>query len=761
MGHIVGINPPPPPALSRPGGWLTYLYLLRVPVLVLAVLCGLPFVAQYTSLKSLLGNLLLLSPGECFFVTLSAVIVAWSVLLTSRLVLLNGEERFGTIQGIGVDQLGTGPVFLATAAALPVVSIQFLNRIDFGLEGSALYWNVSAIAAGALAAYFLAFFALFIAVLYAARNTQGAAFSFPGPRVVKALLRFANRHSVFPANRLRDAGSWIMRTIPPDLRAGYIDPRRWISAAEAARNAGEPTPPNPDAPADNPGYGLPWSGHWLAFCFGTVAFGVYVTIYFVRTPRQGEPVSVPALAYVLLLLLNLNWILSFAAFFLDRFRIPLLLPLALFACFGTFFSSHSDNYYKICSNVSVARVSPKDVLETPLHRGKPVIVVVTAGGGIQAAAWTARVLTGLQHESLGWAKNAFADSLALVSSVSGGAVGSMFFLAQYGPPVNGGSGFRLADSGDNFAKLIEKVAEPSLDDIAWALVYRDIPRILPPYLDRGDRVLLDRGRVLELSWERRLGKSENLGNWRDGVKAGWLPAAIFNATIVETGEPLLFSTTDFERSTTGSAYHAWSFHDLYRSFDVPVATAVRLAASFPYVTPAARPLLPEGQFHVVDGGYYDNYGVASAVEWIDEALMAAKKTRAPVLVIQIRSFPNDPQPSPQPRGWFLQTYAPLKALLGVRTAAQLVRDRAELMLLRERWHEEKDVPLIRFAGFQFQGQNAPLSWKMNPAQTQEIDQKWKDIFQTNPDDIDQVRCVLDPSFNPERCKELARTKDPW
>ena len=195
-----------------------------------------------------------------------------------------------------------------------------------------------------------------------------------------------------------------------------------------------------------------------------------------------------------------------------------------------------------------------------------------------------------------------------------------------------------------------------------------------------------------------------------------------------------------------------------------VATAVRLAASFPYVTPAARAFLPGGQYHVVDGGYYDNYGVASAVEWIDEALTAAEEPRSPVLVIQIRSFPNDPQPNPATRGWVFQAYAPPKTLLGVRTAAQLVRDRTELMLLRERWRErqgDRDVPPIRFAGFQFQGENAPLSWKMNPAQIQEIGQQWKDIFQTNPEDVDQVRCLLDPDFNQGHCAELARKKDPW
>jgi len=57
--------------------------------------------------------------------------------------------------------------------------------------------------------------------------------------------------------------------------------------------------------------------------------------------------------------------------------------------------------------------------------GKRTLVVVTAaGGGIQASAWTAQVLTGL-HERY---KNTFTQSIGVISAVSGGSVGVMFFL---------------------------------------------------------------------------------------------------------------------------------------------------------------------------------------------------------------------------------------------------------------------------------------------------------------------------------------------
>src|SRR5262249_60880199 len=51
----------------------------------------------------------------------------------------------------------------------------------------------------------------------------------------------------------------------------------------------------------------------------------------------------------------------------------------------------------------------------------------------------------------------------------------------------------------------------------------------------------------------------------------------------------------------------------------PLAPAARLSASFPYVTPAA--VLPTSpRRRVVEAGYYDDYGLALACDWLREYL---------------------------------------------------------------------------------------------------------------------------------------------
>jgi hypothetical protein len=230
------------------------------------------------------------------------------------------------------------------------------------------------------------------------------------------------------------------------------------------------------------------------------------------------------------------------------------------------------------------------------------------------------------------------------------------------------------------------------------------------------------------------------------------PVAIFNSTVTETGEPMLLATTDF--TPDSKVPRRQSFYDLYPQTDIPVVTAVRMAATFPYVTPAARKLSGQPEYHMIDGGYYDNPGVLSVVRWLDEGLQQLlKKNEAlpsHVLIIQIRSFPeSEDDIKAVNRGWFFQAYAPIDGLLNVRTTAQLLRDREALTMLAQRWatsptsNQGSLGDRIRFATFTFNGSGAPLSWAMNEKQKSGIRERWRELVQANGKDLRWVHCSLD------------------
>ncbi len=696
---------------------LAYLYLLRVPILIAALLAGLPLVLL-SPLRPLVQSLFVLDAWGVFWVMVAALMVAWSVLVSGRVILLNGRERFGIDQW-GQDVLTGRQVRLASATVAPLWVCALYLRTEADQVSSAVVW-IAASVVGYAVAFFLGFTALVLAVLLSPKYTQPARHRFATLSGLMArILDAAENISVLPAGLSDRVGKWVLRDVPLDLRAGYSDPHT----------------------------GKLYPGHWLVLTLFTLS----VLLYFgLRALTQLDVIgisSIPPIVYVLVGLLVLTFLLSMVAFFLDRYRVPLIVPTLVVCAIGNLFPQ-SDHFFAVRSDRSIQPVSPKKILASRTDRCRAnadgpgrIVVVAAAGGGIQAAAWTAKVLTGL-HERVGAAVGTnFADSVALISGVSGGGVGAMFFANAY--EADGRAPGFHADAA-RLRQIVDMAEAPALSEVAWSLIYAEPGRVFLPFIPlSGESRFLDRGYLLQKVWQQKGGVNDTLAGWRIGVEDGWRPAVIFNATIAETGEPFLLATSDLPNATNDATARQ-TFAGLYPDFDLPVVTAARLAATFPYVSPAARVFSARNEHHILDGGYYDNYGVASVVAWLDDALEKMGRHQRPdVLVIEIRAFKTGKRVDAKPKGWFYQTYAPLEGLLSVRVAAQSVRDGDELDMLRDKWWAEDGVT-IRRAAFEFPEAVAPLSWQMTRGEREAIETGWKELFDSGgPADWEVVRSFLD------------------
>jgi hypothetical protein len=220
------------------------------------------------------------------------------------------------------------------------------------------------------------------------------------------------------------------------------------------------------------------------------------------------------------------------------------------------------------------------------------------------------------------------------------------------------------------------------------------------------------------------------------------PAVLFNATVAETGQRMLFGTTTLGtgREDVGRREFAVDFEDL----DVPVTTAARMSATFPYVSPAARVNRNAGfdeQYHYVDGGYYDNYGTATLVEWLRLGLPALQ-TDLPsrVLVVEIRSFPAGAVAEPGGRrGWLADLLQPLLTLYAVRGAGQAAHSDLNLDLLGDGGALVKHRS-VTFPGRLLEDQDdasPPLSWHLTPKDRGLLRKAWGD-----PDVRDARAAVL-------------------
>jgi len=248
---------------------------------------------------------------------------------------------------------------------------------------------------------------------------------------------------------------------------------------------------------------------------------------------------------------------------------------------------------------------------------------------------------------------------------------------------------------------------------------------------------IDRGQALEWAWAAHdPSVRASLATWRLDVSAGHRPANIFNATIVDSGQPLLIGTT---RVGWNDDAGLRNFEDLYPGFNIQAVTAARLSATFTYAAPAVRSDRPGHDVHLVDGGYYDNYGMASAMAWIQSGAHDSGIVRQ-ILLIQIHDSPVDTARGPDSwHGTFYQALAPLEAVLNVRTTGQRSHNDNELSLLMKKLCSVEGVRLATTT-FEFSGANAPLSWHLTGRDKKNLSDEW--TAQSTGPSVDEVRKFL-------------------
>jgi hypothetical protein len=459
----------------------------------------------------------------------------------------------------------------------------------------------------------------------------------------------------------------------------------------------------------------------------------------------------PPLSYLILLVAILVWLCSGIAFFFDTYRIPLVLPLVIWI---TLFAHdrNSDHYYPLTAAEQTPEhdgTEPGEILAWAQTDNYPIVLIAAAGGGIQAAAWTSYVLASLD-DVLGSAKEQnFAHSIRLLSGVSGGSVGLMYYLH---------GAFPLSGESTELQQAIVGCSEDSsLGPAVQGFAYSDLIRSLTPFLIQ-DREK-DRARGLERAWIQNcnarfsgLGKpgleKATLKQWRSDLRQHQRPALIFNSTVVETGQRFTFSTSRFRKQDIAQGQA--DFDEFYDRMDVAVSTAARLSATFPFVSPAARPDLPataennvkagKAGLHLVDGGYFDNSGLVALTTWLDAALQteAASKTgqkAKEILVMQILPFPEPGSGSENVRtesGPFFQTLSPLQTVMNVRNQVQAGFSQRDFSAFSKRWELDPAYPVrITFVDVSFpkprSAYSPPLSWHLRASDKAQIEAAWQEV----------------------------------
>jgi hypothetical protein len=527
-------------------------------------------------------------------------------------------------------------------------------------------------------------------------------------------------------------------------------------------------------------------GFFLSFYFGFFLEGLWADYDTAKLPA--------ALFFVALLLTLITWTLAGLSFTLDRFHIPILTALLL-SSLAYSAACPNDHEFLLCKKERTnTPLTPAEVVNAwqKTHPGicptSPIIVVAAEGGGIEASAWAGLVLSKLE-EATKETGHQLHDSVVLVSAVSGGSTAAYYYLDQFGSDPTGNPNFVDKNAFKNSEAS-------SLGAAAWGLAYPDFFRTLP-LLSSLVFAHSDRGYALERSWVHNHGSHDSIGAWIDQASRGLRPAVIFNATGVETGQPVLFGTTQL------SSKFQWfqglndsqldqQFLSTFPKTDLAVSTAARMSATFPYVSPEARPAKslvddysttrpPPSQttfqspfdawnaqrLHVADGGLFDNTGVVSAVHWIYDLSQNPPDHLHPVILIMITSPYQEK--SGASWSWQHQLIGPIETLLHTRTGSQHVRRNLEAQLLSdlidktatdsksnqvagsdsaagnpEKLADAKEpdktlpqVTVLRFCNVT-DPKEQTLSWHLTESQKAALSKTWQDHYSESGDQRDEV-----------------------
>ncbi len=683
-----------------PAYFLRYFLLLRVPIILGAILFFLPLLAN-TIASAYLQNLFVMrNPWQLAWIILSSTIAALMISLVFELILENSPARFSIPQ-------------LVTFSAAKRYTKQYTLTAIFLLPT----WIVT--------------IWLSVAELKIAGVIVGLVVGLLGSLGFFVAVQFME--SILEKPELKQFFKKLINYFVQEYPEGYLD------------KDGELT-----------------NGHLLGFALSMIGLLVYaLVIFFYQIEPDSMPYlgEAPALLYALLLIWIMTVIFSGATFYGDRFRIPVIVFFVLFsglsyAIFGV------DHYFRLEAikvpslefnqpeKLGDFKTAVANRLKNQAGEEQRTLVVVAAsGGGIQSAGWTVQVLGGLQEE-LG---PSFTQATGLISSASGGSVGTMFFLdrfaAKQGYPYDEKVGNQqqensLAFQNETLNLIFNSATEDWLDAVGWGLAYPDLVRAIGfPF---AASKYSDRGYALEQDWQKKMKQPEaTLADRRQQILKGEIPIPVFNATLVEDGRrflitPMKFIKRDLKDLVAQSQEDdpqkrdrkALDFNTLYPGYDLRSTTAARLSATFPYVTPIARNDVPlKHNYHVADGGYFDNSGLFTLVEWLDTWLdsFSQELNIKRVLLLQINAFPESQLQATQAGylGLWTESIGPLKVLLNVRDSTQVARNLKEAELLKNRWQGKVEIePFIIFFP---EGYNQPLSWKLTEHQKENLRRGWEEV----------------------------------
>lgn len=270
---------------------------------------------------------------------------------------------------------------------------------------------------------------------------------------------------------------------------------------------------------------------------------------------------------------------------------------------------------------------------------KPQLIVINvSGGGLRSSLWTTKVLQELDE-------NCFDGQLMkkahLITGSSGGMLGAAFYRElRYLKGYKGRVG----------KEDLRSIGQDALNPVANTLAVHDLLFRFRKIKYQNKEYLKDRG----YAFDQKINKNTNgildysLGRYKTLEFNSELPTLLLSPTIVGDGRRLLMSTQglsylgvqpSYWLNSESKNYDGVEYARLFKNqspMDISFLTALRLTASFPYITPLVN-LPSKPPMELIDAGVRDNDGLELALRYIHKCKGWIDSNTSGVVIIQIKA----------------------------------------------------------------------------------------------------------------------------
>ncbi len=266
-----------------------------------------------------------------------------------------------------------------------------------------------------------------------------------------------------------------------------------------------------------------------------------------------------------------------------------------------------------------------------------MVVMVTSGGGLKMAVWT--------YFAMGYADSILQGDLLkhtqLITGASGGMLGAAYLRENY---------LRFLDGKEKAvfsAEKTNKLSKDILNPVFYTFAMSDWFFRLQSFKYNHKTYFKDRAYVFEQTLNRNIGNvlDKPLHAYQKPVTEAKIPMMILTPGIENVGSRLFITSTNVsyltksEKDSQIKNIELRNNYALFQPDSLRYLTAIRMNASFPYVSPDVE-LPGRPKLYLIDAGLNDNFGIMTAYQFICEFKEWIQQNTSGIILIRLDEKPN-------------------------------------------------------------------------------------------------------------------------